>query len=355
MDLTRCYSSFSTIQTVAKWAAVIGGIQSVCWIILSIISILLYLCVFNLDPLISYGSITHYVLFEMYFRGSCELDSSDYIINFKYLNSVSTVLDSTQILIFACVYLGVSFVWMISSILLLTHVKKHNIDVSVAVLYCWAVVTFVTCCMDLILGVIFGIDFSRYQWKAYQYSLTDSQVGNADQDLNVVQLLAAEYSAIFMMLIALKGFILWIINFGLMIYVFIGAYVARDTVTDFINHAFNNTHASPLHAFEPKEETTGFDNAAYMVEQRPHKSPIELNEESIMRAARMSTENLQERRFRNIESFEQYPPAKLPQLPLQQPQQNLNNSWEPTVPPPDYTPPMPRANQNGHIRNTRYQ
>ncbi|XP_055845651.1 uncharacterized protein LOC129911763 [Episyrphus balteatus] len=353
MELTQCYSSFSKIQTVAKWAAVIGGIQAVSWIILSIISILLYLCIFNLDSLVSYGSITKFVLYEMYFRGNCELDPSP-DINFEQLKSVDTVLNSFGVLIFACVYLGVSFVWVISSILLLTHVKKDNINVTIAVLCTWSSVTLITCVMDLALGVMFGIDFSRYQWKSYQYSLASSQAGPVNPDLNLVQLVSAEYSAIFMMVISLKGFVLWLINFGLMIYVFIGALVARDTVNDFINHTFNSTHITPIHAFEPpKEETTGFDNAAFVVEHRQHKSPVELNEESIKRAARMSTDNLQERRFRNIDSFEQYPPAKPPQMPLQHPGQTMN--FEPPVPAPDYTPPMPRSNQNGQIRNTRYQ
>lgn len=337
------------IRSVAKWAAVIGGIQSVIWIILSIISILLYLCVFDMNAVVSYGSITTLVLYEMYFRGDCELDFPPDYTPIK--TGVSTVLSSWFLFIWVCVYLAVSLIWLISSTLILTHVKRSNINVSIAVLYTWATTTLVTCCMDLGLGIIFGIDFSQYQWKAYQTSIQ----GNP----NLVQLVAAEYSAIFMMIVALKGVVLWLINFGLMICVFIGASVARDTLNDSINHAFtfNNTHGSPIHAFEPKEET-GFDNDAFVVEQRHHKSPVELNEESIKRAARISTDNLQTRLFRNIESFEQYPPAKLPQLSLQQPpHQNLNQiqSYEPTVPAPDYTPPMPRANQNGHVRNSRYQ
>ncbi|XP_055913500.1 uncharacterized protein LOC129947090 [Eupeodes corollae] len=356
MDLSRTYSSFSMIQTVARWAGVLGAIQSVTWIILSIITILLYLCIFDLDELVSYGSITKFVLYEMYFRGSCELDPSP-DINFTQLKSVKTVLNSTQILIWACVYLAVSLVWFTSSCLLSTHVKKRNINVSIAVLCTWASAALITCCMDLALGIMFGIDFGRYQRKAYQYSMSSSQPGPVNTDINIAQILAAEYSAIFMMLISMKGFVLWLINFGLMIYVFIGAYVARDLVHDFINHTFNNSHTSPIHAFEPKDET-GFDNAAFVVEPRQHNKPVELNEESIKRAARMSTDNLQERRFRNIDSFEQYPPVKVPQLPLQQqPHQQFaqTNSFEPTLPAPDYTPPMPRSNQNGQVRNSRYQ
>lgn len=347
MALSRLYCSFSTIQTVAKWAAVIGMIQSVVWIILSIIAILLYTGTIDMNGQThNYGSITLLVLYQMYFNGSDGLKMPPI---FDPIKSVGTVFEPWQILIWVCIYLGVSLMWLISCILIFTHVKKTNINASIAVLYTWASLTFITCCMDFCLGILFGIDFHQYQSKAYNTDITSNEEWNAE-------LISAQFAAISMMLIALKGFVLWLINLGLIICLIIGANVARDTLNDHINHAFtfNSTHVSPIHAFEPKDET-GFDNEAFVVEQRQQKSPLELNEESIKRAVRMSMDTLQERRFRNIESFEQYPPAKLPQIPLNQPQQSQQMvNFEPVVPAPDYTPPMPRANQNGNIRNSRY-
>lgn len=69
--------------------------------------------------------------------------------------------------------------------------------------------------MDLALGVIFGIDYGRFNTRAYDYNLSGINAGVINPD--AAQLLAGMVASMSMMILSFKGFILWFINVGLMI------------------------------------------------------------------------------------------------------------------------------------------
>ena len=81
--------------------------------------------------------------------------------------------------------------------------------------------------MDLALGIIFGIDYGRFNRSLYDYNLDSMYAGVINPQ--VAQLLAGTIAAISMMIMSFKGFILWIINVCFMIYVAIRAlHIGKD-------------------------------------------------------------------------------------------------------------------------------
>lgn len=101
--------------------------------------------------------------------------------------------------------------------------------------------------------------------------------------------------------------------------------------------------------------STVFANEAFEPDNRPVENVI--NRDIIARAARLSTDvSLQERRFRNLDNFQQYPPRSRPEsmMPEQAQQQANSPIVVAAFPAPDYTPPMQRAALNPN-RNQRYQ
>lgn len=67
--------------------------------------------------------------------------------------------------------------------------------------------TVVLCAMDLAFGIIFGIDYDAIRNKAYAEPI-DANPPN-------LILIAAQTASMVMMIVALKGFVLWLLNFGL--------------------------------------------------------------------------------------------------------------------------------------------
>lgn len=107
----------------------------------------------------------------------------------------------------------------------------------------------------------------------------------------------------------------------------------------------------------PSVLSTVFANEGFESESVTPEVEVVINRDIIARAARLSTDvSLQERRFRNLENFQQYPPRSRPESVM--PEQNLQQPSSPIVvaafPAPDYTPPMQRAAQNPN-RNQRFQ
>lgn len=103
--------------------------------------------------------------------------------------------------------------------------------------------------------------------------------------------------------------------------------------------------------------STVFVNEAFESENVTPEPETVINRDIIARAARMSTDvSLQERRFRNLDNFQQYPPRSRPDsvMPEQtQQQQPSSPIVVAAFPAPDYTPPMQRAAQNPN-RNQRF-
>lgn len=74
----------------------------------------------------NYGNFVKVIFFDVYFHGSCKMSLEAYQnYNRTLIDSVHTVFDPTQLLVWDCVYLGLSACWFIVSVLLLTGELSH--------------------------------------------------------------------------------------------------------------------------------------------------------------------------------------------------------------------------------------
>ncbi|XP_037940309.1 uncharacterized protein LOC119673145 [Teleopsis dalmanni] len=352
--------NYSCLRRIALWAGVLGAIQSIVWIALTITGIVSYSCHITAPAMsTTYATLIPTVFIQLYFRSSdCSpVDFPGY--DHTMLFSVGKVFDAEDILIWNCVYLGLAACWLISSVLLITNLKKDNIKHTLFVLYTWVLITLGICLMDLALGIIFGIDYDKFYSAATEY---DVDVMNG-QTVNpmAAQLIAGMVVSISLMIISFKGFVLWIINVGLMTYLLMrAACIVRDK--DGNDTLFNPRKESDdilatrttINAYEEKTPApVPYTNEAF-IPDNVSSVTLELNQEPLTRAARMSVDvSLQERRFRNIDSFQQFPPPRSNNRPESIHESAVVTETVTAFPAPDYSPPMSRS--NGMLRNQRYQ
>ncbi|KAH8295831.1 hypothetical protein KR018_010783 [Drosophila ironensis] len=353
--------NFGSLRTAALWAGILGVAQSLIWMGLTITAICAYNCVLYITDSLSFGSMVKTVFFTLYFKGACKMDTTKYQnFDMTILDTVDTVFDPEQMLIWDCVYLGVSVCWLIVSIVLLLWVRKDNVKSTTAAIYTWAFFMASICCMDVASGVIFGVDYGRFNAAALQYNANSLNAGEIYP--MAATLIAGAVSAISMMIISFKGFVLWLINFGLLIYLLMRAIrIASDK--DGADTLFNPrkdsndilTTRPPIRAYEEeKVEIQAYNNAAYVPDNRSTAETIEVNEEAIVRAAHMSMDsNLQGRRFRDLYNFQQYPPqTSRPQRQSSQvPVQETVVVATAGFPMPDYSP---QPSPNGILRHHQY-
>uniref|UniRef100_A0A1L8EIL9 Uncharacterized protein n=2 Tax=Haematobia irritans TaxID=7368 RepID=A0A1L8EIL9_HAEIR len=352
--------NFQCLRVLTYWAGCFGMVQSLIFIGLTITGILSYNCVISIYETFNYSSVIPTVFMALYFKSTCTPDSFPAYEN-EFIKT-KTILDPEDILIWDCVYLGVSVCWLIASALILIYVKKDNRKSTIGVSITWVILTFCICAMDLSLGVIFGIDYGRFKSEAADFNL--STVYSGDIEPQAAQILAAMVVSISMMIISFKGFVLWLINIVLAIYLLVKAvFIINDndgTDNLFMPHKDSSgdilATRPPINAYQeerkPEIMATVFANEAFIPDNTTSEDTIEINQEVITRAARMSKDaSFQERRFRNLDNFQQYPPRSRPESTIpeqQEPATNFRNGF----PAPDYTPPMQRAAQN---RNNLYQ
>lgn len=95
--------------------------QAVIWIGLTITAIIAYTCHIYITNELNYGSYLKSVFFDVYFHGNCKMSTAAYqSYNTTMLETVRTVFDPTQLLVWDCVYMALSVGWFIVSIVLLT-------------------------------------------------------------------------------------------------------------------------------------------------------------------------------------------------------------------------------------------
>ncbi|XP_023163384.1 uncharacterized protein LOC111594357 [Drosophila hydei] len=357
--------NFDSLKTWANWAGALGLVQAVIWIGLTITAIIAYTCNIYIGNKMNYGNFVKFIFFDVYFHGSCKMSLDAYqSYNRTMINSVDTVFDPTQLLIWDCVYLGLAVCWFIVSLLLLTALNKDNVKQTLSVIYSWAFFVGVICAMDLVAGVIFGVDYSRFHGRASDFNANSMNSGYVDP--NAAQLVAGGVAAISMMIIAFKGFIMWLINLHLLIYLVSRAVqINQDkdgSDTLFMPRKDSNDILSsrpPIRAYEEEKlEVQAYNNDAFMPETRSTAETIEVNEEAIVRAAHMSRDaNLMDRRFRSIDAFQQYPLPNPNNRPARQssqgPVQETIVMASTGFPMPDYSP-QPSPNPNGILRHHQY-
>uniref|UniRef100_T1PBY8 SecE/Sec61-gamma subunits of protein translocation complex n=1 Tax=Musca domestica TaxID=7370 RepID=T1PBY8_MUSDO len=349
--------NFSCLRTITYWAGFFGLFQSLLFIALTITGILSYNCVINVNGTFNYASVVPTIFMALYFKSTCTPDAfpayqSEFI-------KTKTILDPTDILIWDCVYLGVAVCWLIASGLILMYVTKDNRKNTLGVLLTWVIITLMICCMDFVLGVIFGVDYGRFRAEAADYNLSSAYAGEIQPQ--AAQVLAATIAAISMMLLTFKGFVLWIINVGFAVYLLVQSiFIMRDndgTANLFMPRKDSDDILAtrpPINAYqEEKTEVmaTVFTNEAFVPDNNTPSEDFNINQDVISRAARLSKDvSFQERRFRNLENFQQYPPRSRPESTI--PEKGEAQIVVGAFPAPDYTPPMQRAAQN---RNNYYQ
>ncbi|XP_030372771.1 uncharacterized protein LOC115622832 [Scaptodrosophila lebanonensis] len=358
--ITTTIKHFEALKLAALWAGWLSVFQSLIWIGLTLVGILAYNCIVPVTDFLSYGTLIKTVWFDMYFHGHCQMSVGDYQqYDRSFLNSVETVLDPDQVLIWVCVYLGFAVCWLLSSVVLLTYLNKENVKQTLGVIYTWIFFMASICAMDVALGVIFGVDYSEYAKKALDYNFNSINAGEIYP--NAAQLVAATVASISMMIISFKGFVLWIINLKLLVWMAVQAYrIVSDkdrSDTLFMPRKDSDDILAtrpPIRAYEEEKVVVqAFSNPGFAPDSPSMAETIEVNEEAILRAARMSNDaNLLDRRFRSLDAFQQYPPANPQSNPTSRPQ-NQDTVVVATAgfPVPDYSP---QPHSNGIMRNNQY-
>ena len=103
----------------------------------------------------------------------------------------------------------------------LLDVKKANIRFVNVFLYVWITLTLAITMMDLALFILFTLDYDTVLKHSLTISLNFAAITQA-------VLITAQNASGMMMSIALRGYILWIINFCLAIYLFTQTFKISD-------------------------------------------------------------------------------------------------------------------------------
>jgi len=251
------------------------------------------------------------------------------------------------------VYLVVSIFWLISSITLIAFVTHRFIKIANVFLYIWIVITVALSLMDLSFGILFALDYNDTMFLAHQHGLA--------APLQHV-LIAAQTAIGAMMTMAFRGFVLWIINVALSIYLFAQTFNIFDynkfqpvEPIGTTNRAFVNEEKShPIDAYGQKNQPNLWVAPTVPVEQR-HRPGSALYEE---RKRHYENQPLPHHRANQpISTFYPPPRSRDDEIELRRDNNNARlvrelshrNSRpagrdEPSVPAPDYSPQMPRSN-----------
>lgn len=102
------------------------------------------------------------------------------------------------------------------------------------ILLIWVLITLAISAMDLGLGVLFGLDYGEILAVARTALYFDDSPEVASV------LLAGMTSSISMMIIALRGFVLWIINVALLSYFFVQTFIISKAPTNVVSEQKKN-------------------------------------------------------------------------------------------------------------------
>lgn len=142
-------------------------------------------------------------------------------------------------------------------------VKKSNLKYSNIFIYSWVFITITISVIDLVLFILFVIDYDTIFTHSFDVELEFSQPSSSI-------LITAQNSAGMMMSVALRGYVLWLINIALAVYLFTQTFKIYDYVKlsandrlptgGQVNQAFSLYEAhnqsmyknQPINAFEPR-------------------------------------------------------------------------------------------------------
>ncbi|GAB0099181.1 uncharacterized protein DMENIID0001_150270 [Sergentomyia squamirostris] len=357
------YSSFKFFRPVVVFAGIIGMLQSLLWIAFAIVGLTAYYCHMTFEDVVpSVGSLFELTFFHIYFRGPCELPNFP-PLDFTVVNNLA-LLEPIDVHAMAWAYLIVSFFWLISSLTIIITCKEEYIRYANIFLYIWIFFTLALSIVDLALGILFGLDYGIAMEAAFNVGLLGAAINHA-------MLLAAQASAGVMMGVAFRGFILWLLNIFLALYLFTHTFKISDH-NRMKSGIDNVTFASDPHSLnrgvEKPIDAYGFSTRPASTWQTPSSFTPERHAPPV--------DDRDYRRGVSTYELQQPPPAPITRrrdddVILRRDaaasvarEINHRNSFrnEPGVPAPDYSPPMPRTNPYDNrpvlksaLRQSRYQ
>uniref|UniRef100_A0A1L8DA46 Putative conserved plasma membrane protein n=1 Tax=Nyssomyia neivai TaxID=330878 RepID=A0A1L8DA46_9DIPT len=354
------YSSFKYLRPIVVFAGVIGMLQSLLWIAFAITALTAYYCHMTFENVASsVGTLFELTFFHVYFRGPCDLP------DFPPLDL--TIVDNLPLLepidvhAMAWAYLIISFFWLISSLTIVLTCKEEYVKYANIFLFIWIFLTLGTSVVDMALGILFGLDYGTIMEAAHNVPLAGATVNHAI-------LLGAQASAGVLMGVAFRGFLLWLINIALALYIF--------------THTFKIADHNRM--------KSGIDNASFAHDPHSMKTDKPIDAYGFNSTRPVSTwqtpstfhpeRHHDDRDYRRpITTYELQPTQQPPPVTRRRDDDvilrrdaaasvareiNHRNSFrnEPGVPAPDYSPPMPRSNPyenrpalKSAMRSSRYQ
>jgi len=358
------YESYAFLRPIVIFAGAIGIFQSLAWISLTITGLVSYYSNFDFTGFVaSFGTITELTLFHLYFHGDCHQPFLP-DVSFAALDSLN-LMTPAGVHAWMWVYLIVSIFWLISSITLISFVTHRFIKIANIFLYIWIILTVAISLMDLSFGILFALDYNDTMYLAHHHSLDVA---------SQFVLIAAQTAIGAMMTIAFRGFVLWIINVALAIYLFTQTFNIFDynkfqpiEPIGTTNRAFvNDDKAHPIDAFGNKNQPNLWIAPTVAVDQR-QRNGSELYEN---RKRHYENQPTPQNRPPQPSSFYPPPRSRDDEIELRR---NTNNARlvrelshrntrpigrdEPNVPAPDYSPQMPRSNpyETSPLRTTQKQ
>lgn len=183
----------------------LGCFQAITWGVLSVLGILVYTDVISWTPSETASNEFQNALVSMYFTTTKYNNGgnhSDLNTTTQLTYEVPGIMDPGTVVIWTSLYLATSVIWLVISGFLLHdfYTSKFTSKLIIG----WVAVSAVVAAIDLAGTVVFGIDYNTVQ--------------SSDKP-PTEELLAP----IFMMTMCARGFILWIMNVGLVIYLGVAA------------------------------------------------------------------------------------------------------------------------------------
>uniref|UniRef100_A0A182M8C3 Uncharacterized protein n=1 Tax=Anopheles culicifacies TaxID=139723 RepID=A0A182M8C3_9DIPT len=232
--------SYSVFRPFAIFAGVFGIFQSLVWIGFAITGIIAYYCDIDFSGQTeTMGSLLTLTFFNVYFRGTCDQPNIP-AIDMSLVQPLN-LMPPGDVHAFVWVYLIIHLFWGISSLTLLTNARHKYVRYINVFLYIWIIITMIISVLDLALGILFAIDYDTlvetHRLSTAMISDSSSKQKNAlfaypfgmGQVLPPVQVLAtAVHVSGIMMVMAFRGWIFWIVNVALAIFMFTQTFKIYD-------------------------------------------------------------------------------------------------------------------------------
>ncbi|KFB51484.1 AGAP006547-PA-like protein [Anopheles sinensis] len=216
------FPTYSVFRPFAIFAGVFSIFQSLIWIGFAITGIVAYYCEIDFSGQTeTMGSLLTLTFFNVYFRGTCvQADIPE--IDMSLVNPLN-LMPAGDVHAFVWVYLIMHLFWGISSLTLLTNARQKYVRYINIFVYIWIIITMIISVLDLALGILFAIDYDTLVHVLYEYPFGPGPL------LAPVQVLAtAVHVAGIMMVMAFRGWIFWIVNVSLAIFMFTQTFKIYD-------------------------------------------------------------------------------------------------------------------------------